>query len=142
MSKAKSGDTVKVHYTGTLQNGAQFDSSAEREPLQFTLGEKKVIPGFEDAVLGMSVGDTKTVTIPAAKAYGPRNEEAVQEFPRSALPEHLELSIGLRLQTETPDGRPTLLTVTELTEDTVTFDANHPLAGEDLTFKLELAEIA
>lgn len=142
MTQAKMGDTVKVHYTGTLEDGTQFDSSAGREPLSFTLGQGQVIPGFEEAIVGMSVGDNKTVTIPADEAYGPYQEEAVKELPRSAIPDHIELAEGLQLQASGPDGQVVLLTVIELNDDTVLLDANHPLAGEDLTFQLELVTVA
>lgn len=141
MTQAKSGDNVKVHYTGSLEDGTRFDSSMNREPLQFTLGEGNVIAGFEQAVIGMSPGETKTVTVPSEQAYGPRHEEAVQEFPRSAVPEHIDLQIGLQLQAQDSTGQPIILTVASMTEDTVTLDANHPLAGKDLIFELELVEV-
>lgn len=141
MAQAKSGDTVKVHYTGTLQDGTPFDSSAGRTPLEFTLGEGNVIPGFDEAVVGMSPGDTKTVTVASDQAYGPRQENAVQEFPRSMVPETIELETGMRLQAADPTGQPLMLTVVAISDETVTLDANHPLAGEDLTFELELVEI-
>lgn len=141
MTQAKSGDNVKVHYTGSLEDGTRFDSSMNREPLQFTLGEGNVIAGFEQAVIGMSPGETKTVTVPSERAYGPRNEEAVQEFPRSAIPAHIDLQIGLQLQAQDSTGQPIILTVASMTEDKVTLDANHPLAGKDLVFELELVEV-
>jgi len=141
MTQAKQGDTVKVHYTGTLANGTQFDSSAGREPLEFTLGEGNVIPGFEAAVVGMNTGESKTVTVGSEQAYGPRIEEAVRQFPRSGIPEHIQLEVGLQLQAQDSSGRPLMLTVVELDEETVTLDANHPLAGKDLVFELELVEV-
>lgn len=143
MSEAKQGDTVKIHYTGRLDDGTQFDSSIGREPLEFTLGEGRVIAGFEQAVLGMTEGDSKTVTISADQAYGPRNEQAVQDIPLSSLPEQIrdDLQPGMRLQANDPSGQPLLLTVAGIGEDNVTLDANHPLAGEALTFDLELVEI-
>jgi len=141
MKQAKSGDTVKVHYTGTLNDGSQFDSSADREPLEVTLGSGQVIPGFESALEGMNEGDTKTVTIPAEQAYGPRVDAAVQTIPRSAVPEHIELQVGLKLQAMAEGGQPVMVTVADLNDDTVSLDANHPLAGEDLTFSLELVEV-
>ncbi|MGF1527263.1 MAG: peptidylprolyl isomerase [Candidatus Competibacterales bacterium] len=142
MAEAKPGNTVKVHYTGTLRSGAEFDSSRDREPLNLTLGAGEVIPGFEKALEGMVVGETKTVTIPSQEAYGPRMEEAVQQFPRDALPTHLDLRVGQQLQAQNADGSTLLLTVTTLDDDTVTLDGNHPLAGEDLTFELEVVDIA
>ena len=141
MAQAKQGDTVKVHYTGSLDDGTQFDSSVGREPLEFTLGGGNVIAGFEEAVAGMEVGDNKTVTIPSDQAYGPRQEAAVKTFDRSAIPDHIDLKVGVRLQASDPGGQPLVLTVTEITEDSVTLDGNHPLAGENLTFDLELIEI-
>lgn len=142
MTQAKMGDTVKVHYTGTLKNGDQFDSSAGREPLSFTLGQGQVIPGFENAIVGMRIGDSKTVTIPAEEAYGPHHAEAIKTFPRSAIPEHIELEVGLQLQASGPDGQMVLLTVIEVNDEIVQLDANHPLAGKDLTFALELVAVA
>lgn len=143
MSEAKQGDTVKVHYTGRLDDGTQFDSSLERQPLEFVVGEGRVIPGFEEAVVGMNAGDTKTVSIPPEQAYGPRNDQAVQDVPKSALPEEIQngLQLGMQLQANDPNGRPLMLTVTAITEDNITVDANHPLAGQVLTFDLELVEI-
>lgn len=143
MSEAKSGDTVKVHYTGTLEDGTEFDSSRGREPLEFTLGEGRIIPGFEEAVIGMQVGDTKTVVIPPENAYGQRHEEAVQQVPKTMIPEELrsQLQVGMQLQARDPNGQPMLLTVMEIDEETVTMDANHPLAGKDLTFDLELVQV-
>lgn len=141
MKQAKSGDTVKVHYTGTLNDGSEFDSSAGREPLEVTLGSGQVIPGFESALEGMAQGDTKTVTIVAADAYGPRIDAAVQTIPRSAIPEHIELSVGIKLQAMAEGGQPVMVTVVGLDDENVSLDANHPLAGEDLTFQLEVVEV-
>lgn len=144
MPEAKAGDTVKVHYTGKLKDGTQFDSSQGREPLEFTIDEGKIIPGFEQAVIGMSPGEHKTVVIPEAQAYGPRREEAVQEAPKSALPPEIEpeLQVGMQLQANNPQGQPMILTVTGIGDESITLDANHPLAGQDLVFDLELVEIA
>ena len=142
MSTAKSGDTVIVHYTGTLDDGTQFDSSQGRDPLQFTLGAGQVIAGFDEAVDGMAVGDTKKVTIPADQAYGPHRPEMVQEVARGDIPDHIELSEGMQLQASQPGGQPVVLTVTSFNEETVTLDANHALAGKDLTFELELVAVA
>ena len=141
MTQAKSGDTVRVHYTGSLNDGTQFDSSIGREPLEVKLGSGAVIPGFDAALQGMSVGESKTVTIPSDQAYGERRQEALQEHPRAALPAELDLQVGMQLQGQTQDGQRLLLTIAEISEETVLLDANHPLAGEDLTFDLELVEI-
>jgi peptidylprolyl isomerase len=141
MSQAKSGDTVRVHYTGTLDDGTQFDSSRGREPLEFTLGGGQMIPGFEKAVDGMAVGDSKTINIPATEAYGERHDQMVQEVPREHMPDEIELEVGMQLQAEGPAG-PVIVTVTALGEENVTLDGNHPLAGKDLTFDLELVAIA
>ncbi len=140
-ASAQSGDTVKMHYTGTLDDGTQFDSSAGREPLEFKIGEQTIIPTLEQAVVGMSVGDTQTVKIAAADAYGPRHDEAVQTVERSMIPEGVELSVGGQLQATTPEGQQLLLTVTAIEGEQVTLDANHPLAGQDLTFDIELVSI-
>jgi len=138
---AKDGDTVKVHYTGTLGDGTTFDTSVEREPLEFTLGAGQVIPGFEEAVIGMQVGQSKTVTIPSEEAYGPHSDELIMVVERDQLPEGLDPEVGQQLQTQGADGRTTIVVVTEVSETTITVDANHPLAGKDLTFEIELVEI-
>lgn len=139
--RAKDGDTVTVNYTLTLEDGTVADTSAGGEPLQFTLGEGKLISGFEEAVVGMRIGDTKTVTLPPEKAYGPRRPELVGVVSRSKLPEGLEPVVGQELQTTRQDGAPVTVIVTEVTEDTVTLDANPPLAGKTLTFDVELVAI-
>ena len=143
MSEAKQGDTVKVHYTGRLDDGTQFDSSVGREPLEFVLGQGQVIAGFEQAVIGMNEGDSKTVTVPAEQAYGERNEQAMQDVPKSALPENIQdnLQVGMQLQATGPNGQPLVVTVANIADDNVTMDANHPLAGQNLTFDLELVEV-
>jgi peptidylprolyl isomerase len=141
MSQAKTGDTVKIHYTGTLDDGSQFDSSAGREPLEFELGSGQVIPGFEKAVEGMAVGDTKTVNISPDDAYGPRHKQMIQEVPRNALPDDVEPQVGMGLQARRPDGAMLDLTITAVTEESITVDGNHPLAGQALNFKLELVSI-
>ncbi|MDD3433442.1 MAG: peptidylprolyl isomerase [Tepidiphilus sp.] len=138
---AKAGDTVQVHYTGKFDDGSVFDSSAGREPLEFTVGSGQVIPGFEQAVEGMAVGQTKTVTIPAAEAYGDRVAEAVLQVPREQLPPDLEPEVGQRLVMQSRDGRQIPIVVVEVTEDSITIDANHPLAGRDLTFEIELVSV-
>lgn len=139
---AKAGDTVQVHYTGKLDDGSVFDSSAGRDPLEFTVGAGQVIPGFEQAVEGMAVGQTKTVTIPSAEAYGERVAEAVLQVPREQLPPDLEPEVGQQLVMQSRDGRQIPIVVVEVTEDSITIDANHPLAGRDLTFEIELVSVS
>lgn len=141
MSQAKSGDTVKIHYTGTLDDGTQFDSSSGRDPLEFQLGGGQVIPGFDTAVTGMSVGESKSVRIEPDEAYGPRHEQLVQQVPRSALPDDLEPQVGMGLQSQSPDGQVMMLTVTAVEDENITVDANHPLAGQVLNFDIELVSI-
>jgi len=141
MTTAKSGDAVNVHYKGTLDDGSEFDSSHGREPLQFTLGSGMVIAGFDDAVTGMVVGDKKTVTFPPEEAYGPVLEEMVQKVDRTNMPEHLELAVGVQLQAGAPGQQPTIVTIVDLDDETVTLDGNHQLAGQALTFELELVSI-
>lgn len=142
MAEAKAGDTVRVHYKGTLDDGKVFDSSEERDPLEFTLGEGRLIPGFEQAVTGMSVEETKTVTVPAAEAYGERSPEQVMEVPRSQMPEGLDPDVGDRLRVGRDPNRAQIVTVTNVSDESVTLDANHPLAGRDLTFEITLVAIA
>lgn len=142
MGEAKSGDIVRVHYTGTLDDGSVFDSSKGRDPLEFTVGGGQVIPGFDQAVSGMSVGDSKKVKIDAKNAYGARDESLVQTLERTVLPDDAEVQVGSQLQAQQPNGQVVILTVVGLTDDSVTVDANHPLAGEALTFEIELVEIA
>lgn len=141
MSTVKSGDNVKVHYTGTLADGSQFDSSQGREPLEFQVGAGQVIAGFDDAVSGMAVGDSKTVTIPAAQAYGEHNPEMVQQVPREAIPGEIELHEGLMLGAQGPQGEQLSFVVKGFDDEKVALDGNHPLAGKDLTFALELVAI-
>lgn len=141
MAEAKSGDTVRVHYTGTLEDGSRFDSSVGGDPLEVTLGQGRVIPGFESALIGMAAGDSKTVTIPSGEAYGPYDDRRVQEVERARIPDEIPLEVGRQLQAVGGDGQAIAMTVIALTEDSVTMDLNHPLAGEDLTFELELVEI-
>ena len=136
---AKTGNTVKVHYTGTLTNGTVFDTSIEREPLQFTIGQGQLIPGFEQAVIGMKVGESTTVNIPAAEAYGLHRDDLVFAMERSQLPDNIE--VGQQLQMMQTDGSTVVVTVIEISETTAMIDANHPLAGEDLIFEIELVEI-
>ena len=141
MTQAKSGDTVRIHYTGTLDDGTQFDSSSGRDPLEFALGGGQVIPGFDSAVDGMSVGESKTVTIEPEQAYGQRHEQLVQQVSRSALPDDMEPEVGMHLQSQSPDGHVMNLVITEVDDETITVDGNHPLSGQALTFDIELVEI-
>lgn len=142
MTEAKVNDTVKVHYTGHLCDGTVFDSSFNREPLEFTIGQKMVIPGFEKEVIGMTtVGDTKTVSIASADAYGPYLEDLVGSIKRTQIPPNIDLQVGDVLQMHTPDGGHMSVLVKALTDETVTLDANHPLAGKDLAFEINLLEI-
>jgi peptidylprolyl isomerase len=141
MTQAKSGDTVRIHYTGTLNDGTEFDSSAGREPLEFALGGGQVIPGFDSAVDGMAVGENKTVTIAADQAYGERHDQLVQEVPKNALPDEIEPAVGMQLQSQSPEGHVMNLVITEVADETITLDGNHPLAGQALTFAIELVEI-
>lgn len=142
MSQAKKGDSVKIHYTGTLADGTVFDSSAGRDPLAFTLGSGQVIAGFDEAVLGMGIGDKKKVTIPAHKAYGEKNEEMIIEVPLEQVPPDLAPEVGQKLQMGGPNGELVVVKVVEVNEAVVILDANPPLAGKDLTFDLELVEIS
>ena len=141
MAQAKQGDTVQLHYMGKLQDGTIFDSSRERRPLQFTIGEGKVIVGFEQAVIGMKVGELKTARIPMEQAYGPHREDMVVTMDRSKLPPDVNPKIGQRLELTQVDDQTSLVTVTDANESTLTLDANHPLAGKELTFDIELVGI-
>ena len=141
MAQAKSGDTVRVHYTGTLTDGTEFDSSRGREPLEFTLGAGQVVPGFEAAITGMRPGETKTVTIPAAEAYGDPRDELLLTVPRTQIPPNVQPRVGQRLQVGRGEQAFPVV-VHEVTDDHVVLDGNHPLAGQDLTFALELVGIA
>lgn len=141
MAQAKQGDTVKVHYTGRLNDGEQFDSSREGDPLEFTIGEEQLIPGFEKAVIGMSPGENKSIQVTPEEGYGPRIDELEQTIPRDHVPGNINLEVGMQLQASTDDNQSLVLTVTQFNDDTVTVDANHPLAGKDLAFDIELVEI-
>ncbi|RLB07333.1 MAG: peptidylprolyl isomerase [Deltaproteobacteria bacterium] len=141
MAKAKEGDIVKVHYTGKLKDGNVFDSSRDGEPLELILGAGQVIPGFESAVIGMSPGEVKTFEISAEEAYGPYREELVLEIDKGRVPEDLNLEVGQQLVLRQAQGEVVRVTVTDISEETVTLDANHPLAGEDLIFEVQLVEI-
>ena len=140
-AQAKIGDTVKVHYTGTLEDGSVFDTSLDREPLEFTIGQGQLIPSFEQAVIGMTVGESKTVNIPVEQAYGPYNEELIFVIDRDELLEGMNPEVGQQLQAQQPDGQTRIVTVIDISEISITVDANHPLAGKDLTFEIKLLEI-
>ena len=141
MAEVKAGDTVHLHYTGTLLDGTTFDSSEGRDPLQFEVGSGQIIPGLDVAIPGMAVGDKKIVKIGADDAYGQLNPEMRQAVPREGIPADIPLEVGTQLQMQTPDGQAMPVTVVEVDEATVTLDANHPLAGKDLQFDIELVKI-
>ena len=141
MAQAKNGDKVKLHYTGKLEDETIFDSSVNREPLEFTLGAGKIIPGFEEAVVGMTPGDSKTVIIGPDKAYGPHRKELVAEVERNRVPANLELKAGKYVQLRQPNGGVIQAKVASISDSAVTLDANHPLAGKCLTFEIKLVEI-
>ncbi len=136
-----SGDTVRVHYTGTLSDGSTFDSSEGREPLEFVVGSGQVIPGFDAAVSGLEAGDTATVTIVAADAYGEHADEGVQVFPRDVFPPDSAPEVGWAVELTSPDGQRVPATIVEATDESITLDFNHPLAGQDLTFEITLVEV-
>lgn len=140
MAQAKEGDSVKVHYTGKLEDGTVFDSSREREPLEFALGSGQVIPGFENGIIGMDVGDTKEVTIPPEEAYGPRHPGWPRAVKKEQLPEGLTPTVGNFLQVQQPDGGVIQVVIADVGDDEVTLD-NHPLAGQSLFFDVELVAI-
>lgn len=139
--KVKANDKVRVHYKGSLSDGVMFDSSEGRDPLEFTIGSGQIIPGFENGVIGMQVDESKTLNIPAAEAYGQPKAELILEVPKSQLPPEINPEIGLQLMSQTTDGQQTPLLVTEVKEDSIIVDANHPLAGKDLTFEITLVSI-
>ena len=141
MSTIKNGDTVSVHYTGTLTSGEVFDSSLERKPLKFTLGKGQLIPGFERAIMGLSVGEKVKANIPSKEAYGEHNSEMVLRVPNNQLPSELDAQVGMQLQLNQPDGQVIPVQITQVKVEMVTIDANHPLAGEDLNFDIEIIEI-
>lgn len=141
MAQVKAGDKIKVHYHGKLTNGQTFDSSEGREPLEFEVGSGQVIKGFDDGVTGMAVGDKKTIEIPADEAYGPRNEEMVIDMPKERFPAEMVLELGMPLMMTDGQGQNFQVVITEIKENTVMLDANHPLAGQTLIFDLELVEI-
>jgi peptidylprolyl isomerase len=141
MTEAKSGDTVRLHYKGTLDDGSVFDSSEGRDPLEFTVGSGQIIPGLDQAIPGMKVGDEKTVRIEADNAYGAHNPGARQAVPRTNIPANIPLEVGLQLQAQTENGQMMTVTVVEISENEVVLDANHPLAGQALTFEIQLTAI-
>jgi peptidylprolyl isomerase/FKBP-type peptidyl-prolyl cis-trans isomerase SlpA len=141
VAQAKEGDEVQVHYTGKLEDGTVFDTSQEGEPLSFTIGENRVIPGFEDAVLGMEPGDSKTTEIEPEQAYGEHREDMVLELEKDQIPEGVEPQVGQQLQLRLENGETVPVLITALGEETVTIDANHPLAGRTLQFEIELVDI-
>lgn len=141
MAYAQSGDIVRVHYTGRLDDGSIFDSSRDHEPMEVIVGEGKVIPRFEEALTQMEPGDEKVVTIPADEAYGPRRADLLLAVDRTAFPTHIEPEVGLDLQVKQENGETAVVTVADVSDKQVTLDANHPLAGHDLTFDLEVVEI-
>ena len=137
----KSGNTIKIHYHGRLSDGTTFDSSAGRTPLEFTVGSGQVIKGFDDGVQGMAVGDKKTIEIPFINAYGPEDPSMIIEFPKERLPEDMKPEIGMQLNMNNAEGQQFPVVVTEITDESIILNANHPLAGKDLIFDLELVEI-
>ena len=141
MSEAKQGDKVQIHYTGKLTDGTMFDTSSGSDPLEFELGSGQGIEGFDKAVAGMSEGESKTVTLEPEEAYGTHHDQLVQEVPKSALPDDIEPQVGMALQSQSPDGQVTRLTVTDVADESITVDANHPLAGQPLNFDIELVKI-
>lgn len=142
MTKAARGDTVWLHFTGTLADGSVFDSSHGQPPLQVALGAGQILPALEAAIEGMAAGDARTVVLPAARAHGPYRPEARQGVPRAQIPAHVALAIGNRLKVHTPDGQALVVTVTAISDEVVVLDANHPLAGRDLTFALQVVGVA
>lgn len=141
LATIKQGDTVKVHYTGKISDGTVFDSSREREPLEFTLGEGKLIPGFEKAVVGMDIGQTNTVTIPSEEAYGEKRQDMIVQVQKEQIPADIKPEVGQQLQIQQKDGGAIPVVITRVTESSVQLDANHPLAGQDLTFEIEVVDI-
>lgn len=136
------GTTVLVHYTGTLDDGTQFDSSRDRDPLEVVLGQGMVIPGFEQAIMGMEPGQTLTVTIPEEEAYGPHNEEMILRVPKSSFPPEIPTTVGEQLILRSPDGDEVPALIVDVTDEEATLDANHPLAGFALTFEIELVSVS
>ncbi len=142
MTQVKAGDTVAIHYTGTLTDGSIFDSSDGRDPLEFVVGSGQIIPGLDKAMPDMAVGEKKTVIVPADEAYGVMDPQAMQAVPRTEIPDDVPLDLGTQLQLQTPEGQMIQVVVAQVTEDEVVLDANHPLAGKDLTFAFEVISIS
>lgn len=141
MQEVKKGDKIKVHYKAIFHNEVLFDSSVQPEPMEITLGQDNIIPAFEQALLGMHKGEKKSIFVPAKEAFGPYQNELISKVEKTQLPENLQLEVGQMLQIQQPDGSSLLVTVKDITSNDVTFDANHPLAGKDLTFDIEVIEI-
>lgn len=141
MAQAKNGDTVKVHYTGKDEDGTVFDSSLDHDPLQFKIGDGHILPGLEQAVVGMNPGESKTIKIPAGEAYGPYRKEMVVKVGREQFPENVQPDVGQQLELRQPGGQTFVVKVTDVSESSVTLDANHPLAWKDLTFDIQCLEI-
>ena len=141
MTEIKSGDVVRIHYKGSLDDGTVFDSSEGRDPLEFTVGAGQIIPGLDKALPGMAVGEEKVVRAVADEAYGQAHPEATQAVPRGDIPAEIPLELGMRLNMQTPQGQEVPVTVTEITDESVTLDANHPLAGKDLTFEIQVVSV-
>jgi peptidylprolyl isomerase len=141
MEQVKDGDVVRVHYTGKLTNGKQFDSSKGREPLEFTVGAGQMIKGFDDAMPGMTVSEKKTINILPEDAYGQKDEQAIIEFPKKNIPKDMKLEVGMQLQLRNENGQPFPVTVAEIKDDVIVLDTNHSLAGKELVFDIELIEI-
>lgn len=142
MAQAKEGDEVQVHYTGKLEDGTVFDTSEDGEPLSFTIGENRVIPGFEEAVTGMEPGDSKTTEVEPEEAYGEHRDDMVMEMERDQIPQDVDPEVGQQLQLRLENGQTVPVLITALGEDTVTIDANHPLAGRKLLFDIELVDVS
>lgn len=141
MTEVRSGDVVLMHYTGRLEDGTEFGSSSGGEPLELRVGAGQIIPGLDSRLDGMTVGEEETVTVPADEAYGPRDERQIHVLPRTAIPPSVDLSVGRALEATTQEGRKMQIVVTDFDDDQVTVDANHPLAGHDLTFDVRVVEI-
>ena len=142
MKQIQNNDTVEVHYTGTLSNGQVFDSSLDREPLKFTLGQGQLIPGFEAGIIDLKVGDKKTIQIPCAEAYCERHDEMMHEVQKSQLPQEIKPEVGMPLVSQGPEGQEMHFIIAEVKEESIIVDGNHPLAGKDLTFEIEVVSIA
>jgi len=142
MTEAKNGDTVKIHYTGKLHDGNVFDSSLDRDPLEFKIGDNQVIEGFEEAVIGMSPMENKTTTIPSDKAYGEYRNDMVIEVDKAQFPDNIDPEVGQQLELRQENGQKVVVSVTDVNNSAVTLDANHPLAGKDLNFEIQLLEIS